>query len=141
MTAFITAWALLKMPFVAPDKLPKRAWDGVMGSVSDFEHQKRDDFWVDDEANPKAWGLHRRADYTTGNGTHIGARIPYFEIDPSMRGKGKGREALVQMIAEMREHEKMNPDSKVMGQDVIESAKGFWERMYEDGIIHDYTEE
>jgi RimJ/RimL family protein N-acetyltransferase len=141
MSAFDQAFSLLKMPFVSPDEIPEEAWAGVLGSVSDREQQNRDDFWVDDEEDPTAWGLHRLADYKTGGGQHIGAHIPFFEIHPSMRGKGKGREALMQMIAEIREHENMKPDSKVMAEGVIPSSKGFWERMYEDEIIHDYLEE
>ena len=141
MKAFDTAWELLKMPFVPADKIPEQAWRGIMGSVDERERRIRDDFWVDDEENPMAWGLHRPADYRTGGGQHIGAHIPFFEIHPSIRGKGKGREALMQMIAEIRGHENMKPHSKVMAERVIPSSKGFWERMYEDEIIHDYTEE
>ena len=131
-----------KMPFVSPDQIPEVAWAGVLGSVHPYEREKRD-FWVDNIEDPDAWGMHRNRDYRTGDGTHIGAEIPFFEIHPSIRGKGRGREALIQYIRELKqlpEGENMRPSSKVIPTGVIPSSRGFWERMYEDGIIQDYHE-
>ena len=127
MTAFETAWALLKMPFVSADEIPEVAWAGVLGSVHPYERAKRD-FWVDNIEDPDAWGMHRNRDYRTGDGTHIGAEIPFFEIHPSIRGKGRGREALIQYIRELKqlpEGENMRPSSKVMATAVIPSSRGF----------------
>ena len=142
MTAFDTAWALLKMPFVSFDEIPEVAWRGVLGSVHPWEKTRRD-FWVNDKEHPLAWGMHRNKDYKTGDGTHIGAEIPFFEIHPSIRGKGRGREALMEYVRELKESpkgENMRPSSKVMATAVLPQSKGFWERMYEDGIIQDYHE-
>jgi len=144
LTAFDTAWDLLKMPFVSPDEIPEQAWRGIMGSVGERERRIRDDFWVNDKENPTAWGMHRDRDSEMGDGSHIGADIPFFEVKPGHKGKGVGREALMQFIQELKDspkHPQMGQDSKVMGDRVIPSSKGFWERMYEDDVIHDYTEE
>lgn len=146
MTAFDTAWQLVKMPFVHSDKIPEIAWGGVLGSVSPYEHQLADDeesFWVDDEERPMAWGLHRDKDYRTGDGTHVGAEIPYFELHPAIRGKGKGREALMQYIRELKEnpYSPMRRASKVLATEVIPSSRGFWDKMEDEGIIQGYWEE
>ena len=128
-TPFDQVWALLKMPFVSPDDLPDYAHEGVLGSAHPSDH-KRDDWWVDDPEDPKAYGIH-----------HIGERgelmIPQFEVREDARGKGYGREALARFIVEALRRERMHRDSPVRADGVIPSSVGFWDKMMEEDIVQD----
>ncbi len=127
--AFSIAWNVAKMPFVSPDDLPDYAHEGVLGSAHPSDH-KRDDWWVDDPEDPKAYGIH-----------HIGDRgeliIPQFEVREDARGEGYGREALARFIVEALLHERMHKDSPVRADGVIPSSSGFWDKMMEEGIVED----
>ena len=129
MTAFDQAWVVTKMPFVSPDDLPDYAHQGVLGSAHDSDYE-RDDWWVDDSKDPKAYGIHHINDY----GELI---IPQFEVREDARGKGYGRQALARFIVESLRHERMHKDSPVRADGVIPSSVGFWDKMMEEGIVQD----
>ena len=151
MTPFDQAWAVLKMPFVPPSDLPDYVHHGIAFGHLDSdqsEEYERDDWWVDDPKDPKAYGIHNRTD---GGWTYDPAMsneeywnqsdevllIPQFEVRQDVRGTGYGREALTRFIAEALRHENMPENSRVRAQEVIPSSKGFWDKMMEENIVQD----
>jgi hypothetical protein len=131
MTAFDTAWSLLKMPlYEMGDKAPK-TWNerarAKEGDLDGFLHNLRPH-----TTNSISWAS--ELDDARGMALKDGL-IHAFAIPHQLQGQGLGRERLLEMIAEIQTR---YPNFKpYVNRDEIldENAHKFWSQRHEEGHV------
>ena len=138
MTAFDTAWALLKAPFVDWEDMPEKAKQGDVWSYG--RHSQEGEHWVDNLKNPKAWAkanIYPSEEHLRGDQMDL----HFFEVDEPHRGKRYGQKALAQLMVEQMERNKEGQFPDIQARGVVPKSKPFWERMMMDeGLIVGYDE-
>ena len=102
MTAFDTAWGLLKAPFVDWEDMPEKAKQGDVWSYG--RHSQEGEHWVDNLENPKAWA--KANIHSSKPNRPDQMDIHFFEVDEPHRGKRYGQKALAQLMVEQMERNK-----------------------------------
>lgn len=136
MTAFDTAWDLLKMPFVDWEDMPEKAKQGDIWSYG--RNSQEGEYWVDDLKNPKAWA--KANIYPSKPHRPEQMDMHFFEVDEPHRNKRYGQKALAQLMVEQMERNKQGLFPDIQARGVVPKAKAFWERMMDEGLIVGYDE-
>lgn len=130
MTAFETAWALLKAPlYERGDDAPK-TWNhqthSEEGYLDDFLHD-----FSDIREGDISWAS--ESDDARGSASKEG-EIGGFGIPHQMQGQGLGRKRLLEMIAEIQA-KYPDFDPYVDWEYTLNESVPFWERMVDEGIV------
>ena len=131
MTAFETAWALLKMPlYEIGDDAPK-TWN----EQASAEEGYLDDF-LHDLTRTTTGGISWASESDDARGAaEKDGEIHSFAIPHQLQGQGLGRERLLEMIAEIQSR---YPDFKpyVRRDEILdEVAHSFWNQMKDEGHV------